>query len=56
MFHPAACSALRLELFRFLGQTVGIAIRSKITLDLPLPSFIWKCVVREPLDERDIGK
>eukprot|EP01041_Mallomonas_annulata_P001258 gene1258-2435_t len=46
---------LRLDLYRFLGQLVGIAIRSKITFDIQLPSVIWKAVVREPLTEHDIA-
>lgn len=55
MFHPAAQSALKQELFYFLGQMVGIAIRSRITLDLSFPSFIWKCVVGERITERDLA-
>ena len=47
-------SGLRLELYRFLGHLVGIALRSKITLELPLASYIWKAVVREPLTNIDI--
>jgi hypothetical protein len=54
MFHPASTSAVRLDLYRFLGQVVGIAIRSKLTLDLSLPSIIWKSAVREILSEEDI--
>ena len=55
IFNSSSTSPVRLDLFRFLGQIVGIAIRSKITLDLPLASVIWKSVVREPLGERDIA-
>ncbi|CAE7431374.1 HERC1 [Symbiodinium microadriaticum] len=54
-FHPASTSAALLDLFLFLGQVVGIALRSRITLDLPLASFIWKSVVREPLTDNDIA-
>jgi HECT-domain (ubiquitin-transferase) len=55
MFSPCELSELHLELYSFLGQIAGIAIRSKITLDLALPSYIWKCVAREPLSEKDIA-
>ncbi len=55
MFHPAATSHLKQELFYFMGQLVGIAIRSRITLDLALPSFIWKSVVGESLTEKDLA-
>ena len=53
-FHPASTSPLHMELFRFLGQFVGIAIRSKITLDISFSSFLWKCVVNERLTEEDL--
>jgi hypothetical protein len=54
-FLPSSTSTLSLDLFRFLGQLVGIALRSKITIELPLASFIWKSVVREPLSNLDIA-
>ena len=54
-FLPSATSALSLDLFRFLGELVGVALRSKITLELPLASIIWKSVVREPLTDQDIA-
>ena len=55
IFHPSSLSELRTDLFRFLGQFVGIAIRSKITLDLAFPSALWKQVVKEKLTEKDIA-
>ena len=55
IFHPGSISELRTDLFRFMGQFVGIAIRSKITLDLALPSAIWKQIVKESLNEKDIA-
>lgn len=53
-FHPAATSDFKMELLHFFGQFVGIAMRSKITLDLAFPSYIWKAIVRETLTERDL--
>lgn len=55
MFNPSPLSGLHAELYTFLGQLVGMAVRSKITLDLALPSYIWKCIAREPLTEKDIA-
>ena len=55
VFNPASSSALRMDLYRFLGQLVGLAVRSKITIDLALPSIVWKYVVREQLTEADIA-
>jgi len=54
-FLPSSSSTLSIDLFNFLGQLVGIALRSKITVELPLASFIWKSVVREPLSNSDIA-
>lgn len=54
IFHPSANSPLKLDLFKFLGELTGVAIRSKITLDLAFPSFIWKLLVRESVTELDI--
>lgn len=53
-FNPSSTAPLYMELYHFLGQFVGIALRSKITLDLSFPSFIWKLMVSEPLTEEDI--
>lgn len=55
MFNVCPLSGLHVELYGFLGQLVGMAVRSKITLDLSLPSYIWKCIAREPLSEKDIA-
>ena len=52
--NPAASSDVLMDLFRFLGQFIGMAIRSKITLEFVFPTFIWKSLVRDPLCERDI--
>ena len=53
-FDPSQISDVHLDLYRFLGQLVGIAMRSKLTLDLSLPSFIWKKVVGESLGINDL--
>jgi hypothetical protein len=55
MFHPNAKSMMKMELYHFMGQLVGIAIRSRITLDLQFPSFIWKSIVGETLTEKDLA-
>ncbi len=54
-FHPSSTSALKMDLYHFMGQMVGIAVRSKITLDLAFPSLIWKCVVCERLCDADLA-
>jgi hypothetical protein len=55
MFNPNSKSQLKKELFYFFGQLVGMAVRSKITLDLAFPSFLWKSLVGEKLTEMDLA-
>lgn len=55
MLSPTASSSVRLDLLKFMGQMIAIAIRSRITLDLSFPSALWKCVVRQELCEDDIA-
>lgn len=40
--------------FLFVGQVIGIAIRSAVALDIKFPSAIWKLLVCAPLNRRDI--
>jgi hypothetical protein len=54
-FCPTSTSPFYLDLYTFLGQLMGVAVRSKITFDISLPSVIWKTVVREPLSVEDIA-
>jgi hypothetical protein len=55
VFHPGSTSHLHMDLFRFMGQLIGIAIRSKISVELPLPSYLWKRLVRDPLTDLDMA-
>lgn len=55
MFLPSAESGIKQDLILFLGQLIGIAIRSRITLDLSFPSFVWKTIVGEKLTEKDLA-
>ena len=55
ILNPASTSALRTDLYRFMGQLVGIAVRSRLSVDLPLPSIFWKSLVRETLSENDLA-
>eukprot|EP01121_Diplochlamys_sp_Union-15-3_P005925 TRINITY_DN1628_c0_g1_i3.p1 TRINITY_DN1628_c0_g1~~TRINITY_DN1628_c0_g1_i3.p1 ORF type:complete len:512 (+),score=59.66 TRINITY_DN1628_c0_g1_i3:105-1538(+) len=58
VINPTRTSRLDLDLYRFLGQLLGMAIRSDISLPLDWPSLIWKPLVglktsREDLDVID---
>lgn len=55
IFLSSECSVLKKDLYKFLGQLVGIAVRSKITLDLAFPSIIWKFVTKERLYDTDLA-
>ena len=55
VFRSQACSDVKFDLYKFLGQIVGIGVRSKITLDLNFPSITWKFVVGERLADTDIA-
>jgi hypothetical protein len=43
-----------LDMYRFVGRLMGVALRSKIYLNLALPSIVWKTLVQEPLTEADL--
>jgi len=55
MFDPRNESFFKRDLYKFFGQLLGIVIRSKITIDLSFPSFIWKCIVGESVSEVDLA-
>lgn len=55
MFDFRKVSHNKKELYHFFGQLLGIVIRSKITIDLSFPSFIWKCIVGEAVSESDLA-
>jgi hypothetical protein len=40
--------------FFFVGQIIGMAIRSNVALDIAFPSAVWKVLVGLPLDRRDL--
>eukprot|EP00455_Lapot_gusevi_P053295 TRINITY_DN828_c0_g1_i6.p1 TRINITY_DN828_c0_g1~~TRINITY_DN828_c0_g1_i6.p1 ORF type:complete len:913 (+),score=475.06 TRINITY_DN828_c0_g1_i6:344-2740(+) len=46
--------ALRLSAYEFLGQLMGLAIRSQNLLPLSLPPLVWKLLVGESLVLEDI--
>jgi hypothetical protein len=47
-------SQLYLEMYHFVGQFLGIALRSNVHLDLLLPSIVWKALVGESLEWEDL--
>ena len=43
--NPESVSSLDLSMFAFVGKMMGIAIRGQHTLNLDLPSVVWKQLV-----------
>ena len=41
-------------MYNFLGQILGIALRSRVHLSLSFPSMIWKVLVGECLTFNDL--
>ena len=52
--NPDCRSAEELRMFRFLGRVVGLAMFTSTSLDVDLPSLIWKRLVRSPVNETDV--
>eukprot|EP01114_Cavostelium_apophysatum_P020160 TRINITY_DN6682_c0_g1_i2.p1 TRINITY_DN6682_c0_g1~~TRINITY_DN6682_c0_g1_i2.p1 ORF type:complete len:907 (-),score=211.33 TRINITY_DN6682_c0_g1_i2:64-2784(-) len=50
----AATSPKQLAQLEFLGQLIGISIRTKNALDLSLPSILWKPFVGSRLEKSDL--
>eukprot|EP00899_Mesostigma_viride_P003091 jgi/Mesvir1/12783/Mv22836-RA.1 len=52
--NPSCGSSTDLALFRFLGKLMGIALWCKTSLNLDLPSVVWKPLVGLPLERGDL--
>jgi len=51
---PSAKSQEDLRMYRFLGQLMGMSIRTGVLLTLDLPSFVWKSLLGRPLNADDL--
>ena len=47
---------LYVEMYNFLGQVIGIALRSRVHLSLAFPSMLWKVMVSSPLEWADLSE
>jgi len=54
VLNPSARSKLHLRMFRFLGQLMGMSIRTGALLTLDLPSYVWKPLVGAPITINDL--
>lgn len=50
----SVCLVCQLSQFEFLGQLMGIALRTRLPLGLDLPSTVWKSLLDQPLDVSDL--
>eukprot|EP01006_Ploeotia_vitrea_P044625 TRINITY_DN66843_c2_g7_i1.p1 TRINITY_DN66843_c2_g7~~TRINITY_DN66843_c2_g7_i1.p1 ORF type:complete len:1251 (+),score=842.18 TRINITY_DN66843_c2_g7_i1:532-3753(+) len=51
---PSATRPLHLSMFEFLGQMMGLAMRSKELLSLDLPSIVWKSLANDVITQADV--
>ena len=51
---PSAASTAQLAQLEFVGQLMGIALRTRLPLALDLPSTVWKSLLGQPLDAGDL--
>lgn len=57
---PGVPKQLYLEMYHFVGQLIGIALRSRISVQLRWPAMLWKILIASPLtlsdlEEVDVG-
>eukprot|EP01125_Pyxidicula_operculata_P017974 TRINITY_DN635_c0_g1_i7.p1 TRINITY_DN635_c0_g1~~TRINITY_DN635_c0_g1_i7.p1 ORF type:complete len:2560 (+),score=862.47 TRINITY_DN635_c0_g1_i7:2323-10002(+) len=51
---PSMKSRMNLKMYRFLGQLMGMSIRTGVLLILDLPSFVWKPILGIPPNMNDL--
>lgn len=52
--NPACQSSLHMSMFAFVGKLMGIAIRGASVLALDLPTLVWKPLVGQPIEAKDV--
>lgn len=51
---PSLNSSFHLEFFEFVGQLIGLALRTGNVIPLHFPSLVWKYLVDDPVNEADV--
>ena len=54
VLNPAATLPLHLEMYKFVGVLMGMALRSKFVLPLDLCPGVWKLIIGDELCEEDL--
>ena len=52
--NPSLKNHIYLEMYSFIGQIIGMALRSRITTKFKFPSIVWKALVGEAVDVEDL--
>lgn len=52
---PTASHQVFLELYHFIGQLIGVALRSRVHMPLALAPQVWKALVAQPGDASDLA-
>jgi hypothetical protein len=52
--NPAATSRLQLEQFEFVGKMMGLALRTRNLFAMDLPSLVWKPLLGQRVNMKDI--
>ena len=54
--HPRSSrSPLGLSMLTFVGQLIGVSLRTDAFLPFRFPSLVWKKLVAQPVDETDLA-
>lgn len=51
---PSLQSHVYMEMYSFIGQLIGIALRSRITTKFRFPPIVWKALVGEAVEVADV--
>jgi hypothetical protein len=54
LVQPQLTRHLYLEMYNFLGQVLGMAMRSKVAIKVNVSSVFWKALVGQPVEEADL--
>ena len=52
--NPASTTPTHLEMYRFLGALIGLAVRAGHVIDIKFPSIVWKQFMGEPVTKTDL--
>ena len=52
--NPASTSPTHLEMYKFLGALIGLAVRAGHVIDIKFPAIIWKQFMDEKVSKTDL--